>query len=77
MPTNSRTVRRPRAGIERIASPASPAAAIAPVAMTAAGWVTRTAPATRSGDTNGVQLLVPRRISASDAHCVVVPEDSM
>ena len=61
----------------RIARPAIPAAAMTPVAMTAAGCVTRMAPATRSGETNGVQLLVPRRVSASEAHCVVVPEDSM
>ena len=74
---NSMIVNRPRAGMDRIARPAIPAAAIKPVAMTAAGCVTRTAPATRSGETNGVQLPVPRSTSVSDVHCVVVPEDSM
>ena len=63
--------------MERRASPARPAAASAPVASTAAGWVTSTAPAIRSGDTNGVQLSVPRSTSPSDAHWVVTPEDSM
>ena len=77
MPTNRISVSRPRAGMDRMHSPASPAAAIRPVATTATGWVTRTAPATRSGETNGVQLSVPRSTSVSDVHCVVTPDDSM
>ena len=67
----------PRPGIARIVSPARPAATSTPVARTAAGCVTSTAPATRSGDTNGVHALVPRSTSVSDDHCVVVREDSM
>jgi hypothetical protein len=47
------------------------------VANTAAEPVTSGAPAVAVGATNGVQLSVPRRISVSDDHCVVTPEDSM
>ena len=68
---------RPRAGIVRIASPASPAAATSVVASTATEPVTSEAPAVALGATNGVQLSVPRSISVSDIHCVVTPEDSM
>ena len=61
----------------RMHNPASPAAAMVPVASTAAGWVTSTAPATRSGDTNGVHELAPRSTSVSEVHCVVTRDDSM
>ena len=62
---------RPRAGIERIASPAMPAAATNVVASTATDPVTSEAPAVALGATNGVQASVPRSISVSDIHCVV------
>ena len=70
-------INRPRPGIDRIASPANPAAASRPVARTAYGCVARPAPATRSGETNGVHALVPRRTSVSDTHSVVTLDDSM
>ncbi len=60
-----------------MASPASPAAASSPVASTAAGCETRTAPAARSSDTNGVHELVPRSTSVSEVHSVVTRDDSM
>ena len=68
---------RPRAGIDRIARPASPAAATSVVASTATDPVTNEAPAVAFGATNGVQTSVPRSISVSDIHCVVTPDDSM
>ena len=68
---------RPRNGMRRMHSPASPAAASVPVASTAAGCVVSTAPAMRSGETNGVHELVPRSTSVSDVHSVVTREDSM
>ena len=70
-------INRPRAGMERSASPARPAAATSVVASTATELVTRDAAAVAPGATNGVQLSVPRNISVSDVHCVVTPEDSM
>ena len=63
----------PRAGIDRSASPASPAAATSVVARTATDPVTSEAPAVAFGATNGVQLYVPRSTSTSDSHCVVTP----
>ena len=77
MPTNRIVTSRPRAGIVRIVSPASPAAATSVVASTATDPVTSDAPAVALGATKGVQLSVPRSISVSDVHCVVTPEDSM
>ncbi len=68
---------RPRAGIDRIASPARPAAATSVVASTATDPVTSEAPAVAFGATNGVHTSVPRSISVNDIHCVVTPEDSM
>ena len=68
---------RPRAGMDRMASPASPAAATSVVASTATDPVTSEAPAVAFGATNGVQLSVPRSTSVSDSHCVVTPDDSM
>src|ERR1700751_1270495 len=68
---------RPRAGIDGLASPASPAAATRQVPRMAADPVTSGAPAVAFGATNGVQLSVPRSISTNDDHCVVTPEDSM
>ena len=68
---------RPRAGIERSARPASPAAATSVVARIATELVTSDCPAVAVGATYGVQLSVPRSISVSDVHCVVTPEDSM
>ena len=56
MPINSMVINRPRAGIERIANPASPAAATNVVASTATDPVTNDAPAVALGATNGVQL---------------------
>ncbi len=70
-------INRPRAGIDRSARPASPAAAMSVVASTATVLVTSEAAAVALGATNGVQLSVPRSISVSDVHCVVTPEDSM
>src|SRR3954451_22972290 len=67
----------PRAGIVRIATPATPAAATNVVAKTATDPVTKEAPAVAFGATNGVQASVPRSISVNDVHCVVTPEDSM
>ena len=68
---------RPRAGIERNASPASPPAATSVVASTATGWDTREDAAVDPGATNGVHADVPRSTSVSDVHWVVTPEDSM
>ena len=68
---------RPRAGIERRASPARPPAATRVVASTMTGWVTSDEAAVAVGATNGVQADVPRRASVSDVHWVVTPEDSM
>ena len=68
---------RPRAGIDRIARPARPAAATSVVASTATDPVTSEAPAVAFGATNGVHTSVPRSISVNDIHCVVTPEDSM
>ena len=77
MPISRIVTSRPRAGIPRIASPASPAAATSVVASTATVPVTSVAPAVAFGATNGVQLSVPRSTSVSEVHCVVTPEDSM
>ncbi len=68
---------RPRAGMDRMASPAKPAAATSVVASTATDPVTNEAPAVAFGATNGVQTSVPRSISVNDIHRVVTPEDSM
>ena len=70
-------ISRPRAGIDRIARPARPAAATSVVASTATDPVTSDAPAVALGATNGVQLSVPRSTSVSDIHWVVTPDDSM
>src|SRR3954453_13855640 len=67
----------PRAGIVRIARPATPAAATNVVASTATEPVTNEAPAVAFGATNGVQTSVPRNISVNDIQRVVTPEDSM
>ena len=56
MPISSMVISRPRAGIDRIANPASPAAATSVVASTATDPVTNEAPAVAFGATNGVQL---------------------
>src|ERR1700712_3350168 len=77
MPTSRIAISRPRAGIDRIARPANPAAATNVVARMATDPVTRDAPAVALGATNGVQLYVPLSTSTSDNHCVVTPEDSM
>jgi hypothetical protein len=74
---SSMVISRPRAGMDRSASPASPPAATSVVARIAIGWVTSDDPAVALGATNGVQLSVPRSSSVSDVHCVVTPEDSM
>ena len=68
---------RPRAGMDRNARPASPAAATSVVARIATELVTSDAPPVAAGATYGVQLSVPRRTSVSDVHWVVTPEDSM
>src|SRR6202035_4680992 len=77
MPTSSMVTNRPRAGMDRNARPASPAAATSVVARIATELVTSDAPAVAAGATYGVQLSVPRRASVRDVHWVVTPEDSM
>ncbi len=68
---------RPRAGMLRMARPASPAAATRVVASTATELVTSDDPAVAVGATYGVQLPPPRSTSVSDSQRVVTPEDSM
>ena len=68
---------RPRAGMERSASPARPPAATRVVASTATGCDTSEDAAVDPGATNGVQADVPRNTSVSEVHWVVTPDDSM
>ena len=76
-PVSSIVISRPRAGIDRSASPARPPAATSVVASTMTGWVTSSEAAVAVGATNGVQAEVPRNTSVSEVHWVVTPEDSM
>ena len=76
-PTANTASSGPRHGMSRRAKPASPNAATRQVAMTNVGSATSRWPAARSVSTNGVQLVVPRRISTGLSHAVVTPADSM
>ena len=67
----------PRCGVRRSANPATPSAATAPVIRMNVGSVASWKPAVRSVSTNGVQLVVPRRISVGLSQRVVTHAFSM
>src|SRR5699024_894997 len=75
-PTPSMLSHTPAAGRSRRASPHRPSSATARVVRMNTGSLTRAAPATRSEERKGTQLVVPRRFSSKFIQRVVSEHDS-